>query len=306
MSIIIKKEEYIILEEIAKGKNSIIVKVMNKRNNSIYAVKKISIKNLVKEEIFLIEKEAENLSTVNCEQIVKYYGSSKDSNYYYILMEYFDGINLKKYINILSKINRNINEIIIEKIIVDLCLGLKEIHDKKIIHRDLKPENILINGDYQIKICDFGNSKKLDFINSYALASIGTYNYMAPEIIEGEIYDEKVDIWALRCIIYELLSLKMCFENKSPFELINSIINENHKVINTSSKWNYLIDLLLKKNADKRPNINNLYESFIKKNCKISNISEDQKKIRKLIVLGPKEANKLRAKGKHIYYLNSK
>ena len=247
MSIIIKKEEYIILEEIAKGKNSIIVKVMNKRNNSIYAVKKISINNLVKEEIFLIEKEAENLSTANCEQIVKYYGSSKDSNYYYILMEYFDGINLKKYINILSKINRNINEIIIEKIIVDLCLGLKEIHDKKIIHRDLKPENILINEDYHIKICDFGNSKKLDFINSYALASIGTYNYMAPEIIEGEIYDEKVDIWALGCIIYELLSLKMCFENKSPFELINSIINENHKVINTSSKWNYLIDLLLKK-----------------------------------------------------------
>ena len=64
------------------------------------------------------------------------------------------------------------------------------------IHRDLKPDNIFISKDYKIKIGDFGITKNLNN-NNYAFTQIGTFNYMAPEIIKGLKYNNRVDIWSL-------------------------------------------------------------------------------------------------------------
>ena len=78
---------------------------------------------------------------------------------------------------------------------------MKEIHDKNLIHRDLKPSNIFISKDNKMKIGDFGISKQL-IGTKHANTKTGTSNYMAQEILKGEKYDNKIDIWALGCIIY--------------------------------------------------------------------------------------------------------
>ena len=70
-------------------------------------------------------------------------------------MEFCDGDNLRNFINKNKNNNTLIEENILYDIIKQICIGIKEIHDKKIIHRDLKPENIFINDNKNIKIGDF-------------------------------------------------------------------------------------------------------------------------------------------------------
>ena len=112
-------------------------------------------------------------------------------------MEYCDGLDLRKFINEHRNANDLIKKNIIMHIILGICLGLKEIHQNNLIHRDLKPDNIFLNADLTVKIGDFGISKKLQNTNDYAKTQAGTLLYMAPEILNGEKYNNKVDMWAL-------------------------------------------------------------------------------------------------------------
>jgi serine/threonine protein kinase len=84
--------------------------------------------------------------------------------------------------------------------------ALEYIHRKGYIHRDLKCENILLDNKANIKLIDFGFCKKLNrFQKAYSF--VGTLEYLAPEMLSKSGHDEKVDIWALGVLMYELRSL---------------------------------------------------------------------------------------------------
>ena len=239
-------KDYKIIKELGKGGFGSVYQILSKFDNNYYAIKVIPIKDETKEKIKSLEKEAEILSKFNCENIVKYYDSSKDFNNIYILMEYCDGDNLRNFIN--KHINNSIliKENILINIIKQLCIGIKEIHDNKIIHRDLKPENIFIDKNMNIKIGDFGISKQLN--NTYALTSkkVASIDYVSPEILKNGIFNEKSDIYSLGCIIYELFNLSIYFKDK---------LSDEIKKINTdiyNDKWQILIDSLLQPDYKKR------------------------------------------------------
>ena len=127
MIININNVEYKIIKELGKGAFGRVVQVLNKKNNKYSAIKIISIKEEKNEEIQSFEKEAEILSKFNCDNIVKYYDSSKDDNNIYILMEYCDGNNLRHFID-KNKNNKSlIKENILYNIIKQICIGIKEI-----------------------------------------------------------------------------------------------------------------------------------------------------------------------------------
>ena len=266
MNIFINSEKFEIIKELGHGGNGRVYQVLNKKDNKYYAIKRIPIENLTEDEINIIINEAKILSTIDDIHIIKYYGSYKDKEYFNILMEYCEGSDLKKLIIEYKNKNQLISEEIIYPIILDICLGIKEIHKKNIIHRDLKPENLFITKENKVKIGDFGICKQLDSNSEYANTHVGTKKYMAPEVIKGESYNKKVDIWAFGCIIYELFTLKVCFESKSLFGYVDNIINKPHGKINMekyNSKWQELIDLLLKKKYNERPDIDKIYELII-------------------------------------------
>ena len=102
---------------------------------------------------------------------------------------------------------------------------------------------------------------------------------MAPEVIKGECYNKKVDIWAFGCIIFELFTLNVCFESKSLYGYVDKIVNKYHGKINLekyNKRWQDLIDLLLEKNYHKRPDIEKVYELIININNKMRRIYESE------------------------------
>ena len=262
--------KYKIIEVLGEGGFGKAYKVENKKDKNIYVMKKIPINTKNLEELKSIENEALILKEINSEYIVKYIESFIDNAQFNIVMEYCANKDLKSFINFHKDKEQLINEEVIYNIALDICSGIKVIHSKNLIHRDLKPENLFISKDYKVKIGDFGLSKKLINMN-YAQTQKGTFHYMAPEILNGQKYDKRIDIWALGCILYELFTLEFCFDCANHFGLINNIMKGNHGKIDTNIyniEWQNLIDSLLKVDYHERPDINEVIEKIeeIKKN----------------------------------------
>ena len=251
MSININDKEFKIIKELGKGGFGRVIQVLSESDNKHYALKEIPIKGETIEKIESFQNEATILSKFDCENIVKYYDSSKDANNIYILMELCDGKNLRNFIDENINDSTLIEEKIIYNIISQICTGIKEIHDKKIIHRDLKPENIFMNENMTIKLGDFGISKQFDSYKTHTLTinKTGTEFYAAPEIIDDGIYNEKSDIWSLGCIIYELFHLQIYYKDA----IRRKIKNIDSEFYN--NKWQKLIDSLLESDYKKRFNI---------------------------------------------------
>ena len=231
---------------IGKGNYGNVYKI--EYNNKIYAVKhlygKKKIEDSQNEDINL--SKLSELDNKHKEHIVEYYGSyPKDENNKYIIMEYAGNSNLKNFIEKYKKSHEYIKEKKIINIIKQICIGLRAIHNCGMIHRDLKPENIFIDEqNFNIKIGDFGTSKIAFDTNT----NTGTPSYKAPEIISGEEYNNKVDMYSLGCIIYELFTLKEYYLNEefNDIQEIDSVYDP---------KWQELIDKLLDTNPENRPNI---------------------------------------------------
>ena len=268
-----KSSNYKIIKQLGEGGLSKVYKVQNKLDKNFYVIKKIPIKSNTPEELKSIENESLILKEIESEYIVKYIDSFIENEHYNIVMEYCENKDLKSFIINHKYNNQYINEDVIYNIVLDICYGIKEIHLNNLIHRNLKPDNLFISKDYKIKIGDFGITKKLINSMKYTNTGNGTYNYMAPEMINGQKYNKKVDIWALGCILYELFTLNLCFDGINIEGLINNINKNNHGKIDTNIyniEWQNIIDLLLKTDYHERPEIDEVIKSI--KKIKESNL----------------------------------
>ena len=94
---------------------------------------------------------------------------------------------------------------------IDICSALQICGRRNIIHRDIKPENIFVNDFGFFKLGDFGIARKLENASG-GLSQKGTFNYMAPEVANGSIYDGRADLYSLGIVLYKLLN-----RNRLPF-----------------------------------------------------------------------------------------
>ncbi len=100
-----------------------------------------------------------------------------------------------------------------------ILLALQKLHELHIIHADLKPENILIKSfsNRILKVIDVGSSS---FFHDQPMFYVQTRSYRAPEVILGCPYDEKIDIWSLGCIIAEIFTGQVLFENDNKIGIL--------------------------------------------------------------------------------------
>ena len=236
---------YQIIEKIGKGTFGIVYKVKKYNDPLIYVIKQISLLDLTEKEILEYKSEAKLLSSIKSNYVVKYFDSFIDNHNLNILMEYCDGGDLYQYLEKNKKKKIKLKEKTIWQIFIQMLIGLNSIHKKKILHRDIKSQNIFLTKNLDIKIGDLGVSKKLIQTN-FAKTFIGTPYYLSPEICEDKPYNDKSDVWALGCILYELCTYQHPFTAKSQGALILKILNDNPKPINNyySDDLRNLINLI--------------------------------------------------------------
>lgn len=141
-----------------------------------------TVDDLVVEEIC---REVSILKDLDHPNIVKYYTSFSEGQYIYIIMELLDGASLADFILSQSEKKQRVKEDVVWSILSQLCAALRYMHtEKKVMHRDLAPSNILIDGDFNIKLADFGLAKRWGTQSASVMKSfVGTILYSCPEIV---------------------------------------------------------------------------------------------------------------------------
>ncbi|XP_038242741.1 serine/threonine-protein kinase Nek3 isoform X4 [Dermochelys coriacea] len=198
-------EEYTVLKVLGEGSFGRALLVFHKSSDEKYAMKEIRLPKSPC-DVQNSRKEAILLSKMKHPNIVAYKESFEADGHLYIVMEYCDDGDL------MQKIKYQRGKLFPEDTIlhwfVQMCLGVKHIHDRRVLHRDIKSKNIFLTQNGKVKLGDFGSARLLTNPMAYACTYVGTPYYVPPEIWENMPYNNKSDIWSLGCILYELCTLK--------------------------------------------------------------------------------------------------
>lgn len=240
------------LREVGCGSYGKVYLVHNQKR--FYAIKTAEIEQMIKlkamTELYITEKKI--LFSIEHPFIVSIINTFKTKEYLLFLMEYVDGITLKKLMSENNYHPRNLEQ---TKFIC-ACLGsvLSYLQRKKIIHRDLKSENVMITHNGYVKVIDFGAAKNISQ-RDFAKTFIGTTHYMSPEVIKGNKYGYGVDYWAMGVILYEFFYGMLPFGHgeTNQYNVYKKIMEKD--VVFPSKKFtalNNLIECLLEKNPKNR------------------------------------------------------
>ena len=213
---------------IGKGSYGNVYLGKNKINNQYYAVKVISKAQLQSKVVYqYFNNEIYILKHINHPNIVKYISLIEKKKEYWLVIEYCNGGSLVKALKYhITKYNKPVPENIVRHFIKNILTAVIYLNNKNIIHRDIKSDNILLHYDNEedllsnnfikakIKLIDFGFARYLDE-NELAGSLVGTPMYMDPNVLKTFLesksrvvqgfYDQKVDVWSLGILTYELL-----------------------------------------------------------------------------------------------------
>ena len=256
---IISINGYEIIERIGVGSYGRVYKVF--KNKKYYVLKEIPLNlSSAAEKINSVQNEADILSSLNNKYVVKFYESFKKNHNIYIIMEYCDNGDLCSFLNRIKK-QRKSEEYFLEidfvwKLFIQMSIGLYYIHSKKIIHRDIKTLNIFLTKNFDAKIGDLGVAKILENTN-HAMTFIGTPYYVSPEMCRNKPYNEKSDIWALGCILYELLTFNHPFTATNQAALFIKILNNKYNPFppGVPEDLKNMVDFILEKDYELRPSM---------------------------------------------------
>ena len=197
-----------IIEFLGRGGMGVVYKARQKSLNRLVALKLLAPERADDAKFAeRFEKEAHALAALNNPDIVTIYDFGQAAGFYFLLMEYIDGVNLRQ----AMQAGRFTPEQALA-IVPPVCEALQYAHEQGIVHRDIKPENLLMDKDGRVKIADFGIAKMID-AEAPAAGEVelsqpfGTPAYSAPEQTEDPTHaDHRVDIYSLGVVLYELLT----------------------------------------------------------------------------------------------------
>ncbi|XP_057209154.1 serine/threonine-protein kinase Nek1 isoform X2 [Triplophysa rosa] len=253
-------EKYERLKKIGEGSFGKAILVKSREDGRQYVIKEIGISRMSNKERQESRKEVAVLANMSHPNIVQYKESFEESGCLYIVMDYCEGGDLFK------KINNQKGILFPEEQILDwfvqICLALKHVHDRKILHRDIKSQNIFLTKDGTVQLGDFGIARVLNSTVELARTCIGTPYYLSPEICENKPYNNKSDVWALGCVLYEMCTLKHAFEAGNMKNLVLKIIRGSYPPVSVhySQDLRLLLAKLFKRNPRERPSVSTILD----------------------------------------------
>jgi hypothetical protein len=186
----------------------------------------VALKILYKKQIYATNneknfaREIEIQSHLNHPNVLKMYGYFWDEKRIYLILEYASNGELYKLLQ--KQPTNRFTEARASRYMCQMIDALNYLHKKRIIHRDIKPENLLDDGG-MLKIADFGFSVHAP--SSMRKTFCGTLEYIAPEIINNKLYNDKLDLWCIGILCYEFLTGETPFFSQGNRNLTQAKIN---------------------------------------------------------------------------------
>jgi len=256
-----KIKDFEILKELGNGSFGRVFLARHNKTHVLYAIKAIDKKNKTNiEEKPYFRRELEVMYKIHHPNVVKLFGHFEDNNYCYFIMEYINKGNVYNLLTLDKK--RKLSTKFVASIMKDVISATYFLHymNPPIIHRDIKPENVLLNEGIVAKLTDFGWSNYIQE-DKERKTVCGTPIYLAPEIIKEQGHDERVDIWCIGVLLFELITGTVPFKGNDIETLKSNILHLRiawPKEMNPDAKD--LISKILKLDPSQRISLEDMLE----------------------------------------------
>jgi calcium-dependent protein kinase len=230
--------DYCLDKVLGKGRFGIVRKAYSKVDPELCVAVKSIFKNSVGNDIEMLKREIDMLSTMDHPNIIKWYDTYEDSKFVHLVMEYCSGGEL--FDRIIKKGYYSENEA--AKLVYKIIWVLSHLHMKGIVHRDIKPENFMFEDskeEAELKLIDFGLSGKFGNKLVRSKSIMGTPFYIAPEALYGE-YSFPGDMWSVGVLAYIVLSGKLPFPGQNNQEVYDNILKGEFNM--TGTRWENIED----------------------------------------------------------------
>ncbi|XP_015163564.1 phosphoenolpyruvate carboxylase kinase 2 isoform X1 [Solanum tuberosum] len=221
----LKTDELQMNEQIGQGRFGTVYRCFSKSTDQFFACKTIQ-KNLLIDSTDrqCLDKEPKILQLLTGKSnILQMYKVYEDENYVHIVTELCSGGDLYKRVS-----NGPLSEKSASLILIRLVSAIGHCHKLGVAHRDIKPDNVLFDSQDDLKLADFGSAEWFMGCDGKMMEGVvGTPYYVAPEVLLGRKYNEKVDIWSAGVILYIMLSGVPPFYGDTPTETFEAVLRGN-------------------------------------------------------------------------------
>ena len=198
------------LKEIGRGSFGLVYLVQRDGDPRKFVMKEVNLRGLPKTEMIAAQNEVAVLKKLKNPHVIAIQDALVADETLCIVMEWAEGKDLDTLIRQRKHENRPFSEAEVLKIFWQLTSALAHCHhDLHMLHRDLKPQNVFLAANGDVKLGDFGLAKIIEATCAAVKTQCGTPVYMSPELCNGQDYNRGADVWALGCILYELMTLTM-------------------------------------------------------------------------------------------------
>ncbi|RHY93716.1 hypothetical protein DYB35_001172 [Aphanomyces astaci] len=215
--------KYEVLGIVGEGAYGVVLKCRNKENGEVVAIKKF--KESEDDEIVrkTTLREVKLLKMLKQENIVNLKEAFRRKGKLYLVFEYVE----RNLLEVLEEKPTGLDPELVRRYIYQLSRAIHYCHENGVVHRDIKPENLLVNpnSDHSLRLCDFGFARLIAESQSQELTDyVATRWYRSPELLLGSTkYGKSVDIWAIGCIMGELLDGQPLFPGESEIDQLYMI-----------------------------------------------------------------------------------
>ncbi|XP_026386493.1 germinal center kinase 1-like isoform X2 [Papaver somniferum] len=243
--------KYELVNELGKGSYGAVYKARDLKTSEMVAIKVISLSE-GEEGYEEIRGEIEMLQQCSHPNVVRYLGSYQGEEYLWIVMEYCGGGSVADLMNVTDEA---LEEHQIAFVCREALKGLSYLHSIFKVHRDIKGGNILLTEQGEVKLGDFGVAAQLTRTMSKRNTFIGTPHWMAPEVIQENRYDGKVDVWALGVSAIEMAEGLPPRSTVHPMRVLFMISIEPAPMLEDKEKWSLVFHDFVAKCLTKEPRL---------------------------------------------------
>ncbi|XP_076580094.1 striated muscle preferentially expressed protein kinase-like [Chaetodon auriga] len=214
----VPQKPYTFLDEKARGRFGVVRECRENATGKMYMAKIIPYSQESKQDVL---KEYEILKSLHNEKVMALHEAYVTPRYLVLVAEYCTGKEL-----LYSLVDRfRYSEDDVVGYLVQILQGVEYLHNRRVLHLDLKPDNIMVSNLNAIKIVDFGSAQSFNPLSlKHQDSGAGTLEYMAPEMVKGEVVGPPADVWSVGVVAYIMLSGRLPFEDKDPLQIESKIL----------------------------------------------------------------------------------